>query len=187
MNTTATTWPGPNAIQAGIERPTAMRLADTEYQRVTDAVDALQAEDWTRPTDCTAWDVRQLVAHIAGQANLFSTPLEVARQTRAAKARQQPGQALVDALTALQVEDRQHLGPEQLRAELHRVGPRGARGRRRIPGFLRRRRSLGNRGRQRCTGGMVTRLRHRCDPHSRRVDAPAGPRSGNGSRPCAHR
>jgi uncharacterized protein (TIGR03083 family) len=130
-------------IQPGIERPTAMRLAETEYQRVTDAVDALRPEDWTRPTDCTEWDVRQLVAHIAGQANLFSTPFEVGRQTRAAKARQQPGKAPVDALTALQVEERQHRGPEELRAELHRVAPRGARGRRRIPGFLRRRRAPG--------------------------------------------
>ena len=143
MNTTTTTWPGPNLIQPGIERPTAMRLAETEYQRVTAAVDALRPEDWTRPTDCTVWDVRQLVAHIAGQANLFSTPFEVARQTRAAAARQQPGEAPVDALTALQVAERQHLGPEELRAELHRVGQRGATGRRRIPGFLRRRRAPG--------------------------------------------
>ena len=103
MNTATTTWPSPNVIQPGIERPTAIRLAETEYQRVTDAVDALRPEDWTRPTDCTEWDVRQLVAHIAGQANLFSTPFEVARQTSAAKARRQPGQAGVDALTALQV------------------------------------------------------------------------------------
>jgi uncharacterized protein (TIGR03083 family) len=138
-----TTWPGPSVIQPGIERPTAMRLARTEYQRVTDAVDALQPEDWTRNTDCTAWDVRQLVAHITGQANLFSTPLELARQMRGAKARVRPGQEGVDALTAFQVEERQHLGPEELRAELHRVGPRGAKGRRRIPGFIRRRRGPG--------------------------------------------
>jgi uncharacterized protein (TIGR03083 family) len=142
MNTpTATTsWPGPEVVQPAIQRPTAMRLAATEYQRVTAAVDALQLQDWTRPTDCAEWNVRQLVAHITGQANLFSTPFEVARQTRAAQARQQPGQAGVDALTALQVEERQHLGPDELRAELHRVIPRGARGRRRIPAFLRRRR-----------------------------------------------
>jgi uncharacterized protein (TIGR03083 family) len=143
MIITRTTWPGSKAVQPGIERPTAMRLAQTEYQRVTDAVDALQAEDWTRPTDCTVWDVRQLVAHIVGQANLFSTPFEVARQVRAAKGRQEPGQPDVDALTALQVEERQHLGPDELRAELHRVGPRGAKGRRRVPRFLRRRRLPG--------------------------------------------
>ena len=113
MNTTTTTWPGPEVIQASIERPTAMRLAQTEYQRVTDAVDALRPEDWSRPTDCTEWDVRQLVAHIAGQANLLSTPWEGARQMRAAQARQQPGQPQVDALTALQIEERQHLGPER--------------------------------------------------------------------------
>ena len=143
MIITTTTWPGSSVVQPGIERPTAMRLAETEYQRITDVVDALQPEDWARPTDCMAWDGRQLVAHLAGQADLFSTPLELARQTRAAKARQQPGQPGVDALTALQVEERQHLGPEELRAELHRVGPRGAKGRRRVPGFVRRRRSPG--------------------------------------------
>jgi hypothetical protein len=48
MNTATTTWPDRNVIQPGIERPTAMRLAETEYQRVTDAVDALRPEDWTR-------------------------------------------------------------------------------------------------------------------------------------------
>jgi hypothetical protein len=61
------------------------------------------------------------------------------RQMRVAKARQQPGQAAIDAQTALQVEERQHLGPEELRAELHRAGPRAARARRRMPGSIRRR------------------------------------------------
>jgi uncharacterized protein (TIGR03083 family) len=138
-----TAWPGSSVVRPAIGRPTAMRLAETEYRRVTDAVDALLPDDWTRSTDCTAWDVRQLVAHIAGQANLFSTPVEVMRQMRAAQARQQPGQAEVDALTAFQVEERKHRGPEELRAELHRVGPRGAKGRRRVPGFIRRRRLPG--------------------------------------------
>jgi uncharacterized protein (TIGR03083 family) len=139
MTTTpTTTWPGPTTVRPAIARPTAMRLAQTEYQRVTDAVDALRPEDWTRPTDCTAWDVRQLVSHIAGHAQLVTTPLEMARQLRAAKARQQDGQASIDALTALQVEERQHHGPEQLRAELRRLGPRAVKGRRRIPGLVRR-------------------------------------------------
>ena len=143
MNTATTTWPGTDVVQSAIERPTAMRLAQTEYQRVTHALEALRPEDWTRPTDCTEWDVRQLVAHITGQAKLFSSPFELARQTRAAKARQQPGKPPVDALTALQVEERQHLRPEELRGELDHVAPRGVKGRRRIPGFLRRRRLPG--------------------------------------------
>jgi len=144
MNTTTTmTWPGSSVVQPAIERPTAMRLAESEYQRVTEAVDALQSEDWTRPTDCTAWDVRQLVAHIAGQARTFSSFFELVRHMRATQARQQPGQAQVDALTALQVEERQHVGPDELRAELSRFGARGLRRRRRIPAFLRRRRLPG--------------------------------------------
>ena len=140
MNATITTWQAHDTVQPAIGRPTAMRLAETEYQRVADAVDALQAEDWTRPTDCPGWDVRQLVAHITGMTKFASTPLEMARQMRAAKARQHDGQALVDAQTAVQVEQREHLGPEELRAELRHVGPRAAKGRRRTPGFVRRRR-----------------------------------------------
>ena len=73
----------------------------------------------------------------------FCQPRARGRANACAQARQQPGQPQVDALTALQIEERQHLAPEELRAELHRVGPRGAKGRRRIPGFLRRRRMPG--------------------------------------------
>lgn len=140
MKINITTWPGHETVEPAIERPTAMRLAETEYQRVADAVDALQPEDWSRSTDCTAWDVRQLVAHVAGMAKAAATPLEMARQMRAAKARQQDGQALVDVQTAVQVEQREHLGQEELRADLRRVGPRAAKGRRRTPGLVRRRR-----------------------------------------------
>lgn len=138
MKTTTTAWPGSDLVLPGIERPTSMRLAETEYRRVADAVDALRPDDWARPTDCTAWDVRQLVAHVAGMAKFASSPLEMARQLRATGARQQAGQASIDAQTAVQVEQREHLGPDELLAELRSVGPRGARGRRRFPGFVRR-------------------------------------------------
>ena len=53
MIITSTAWPGSSLVQPAIERPIAMQLAQTEYQRVADAVDALKPEDWTRPTDCT--------------------------------------------------------------------------------------------------------------------------------------
>lgn len=138
MNTATGTWPGSATVQAAIARPAALQLAETEYQRVADAVDALAPEDWTLPTDCTGWDVRQLVAHVAGMAMFASTPLEMARQMRAAKARQHEGQALVDAQTSAQVAERDHLEPDQLCADLRRIGPRAAKGRRRIPGLVRR-------------------------------------------------
>ncbi len=140
MKATTTIWPGHDTVRPGIERPTAMRLAETEYQRVAEAVDALHPDDWSRSTDCAAWDVRQLVAHVAGMSAFMSTPWETARQLRTAQARQQEGQALVDAQTAMQVAQRELLGTEELRAEVRRVGPRAAKGRRRIPGFVRQRR-----------------------------------------------
>jgi uncharacterized protein (TIGR03083 family) len=115
-----------------------MRLAETEYGRVVDTVGALQPEDWARPTDCTGWDVRQLVAHIAGMARFISTPLEMARQMRGSQAGQQKDEALIDAQTALQVDERQHLRPDELQAELRRAAPRAAKGRRRTPAVLRR-------------------------------------------------
>lgn len=174
MKTTITTWPGHDTVQPAIQRPTAMRLAETEYQRVTDAVDALQPEDWTRPTDCIAWDVRQLVAHIAGMAKFISTPLEMARQMRAAKARQQDGQALIDAQTAVQVEQREHLKPGELRAELRRVGPRATKGRRRTPGFVRRLRlpepQLVNGASETWSLGYVTDVILTRDPWMHRLD-----------------
>lgn len=52
------------------------------------------------------------MAHVIGQAALFSTPFELARQVRAAKARRQAGQAAVDALTAFQVESGSTSGPK---------------------------------------------------------------------------
>lgn len=138
MNTTPAPWPGRDTVKPEIPRPTAMRLAETEYQRIADAVDAIPPEGWTLPTDCAAWDVRQLVAHVVGMAKFASTPLEMARQTRAAKASRHDGQALIDAQTAVQVAERDHLGPAELRTDLRRIGPRAAAGRRRAPGFVRR-------------------------------------------------
>jgi uncharacterized protein (TIGR03083 family) len=174
VNTTTTTWPGPSNVQPTIERPTAMRLAETEYRRVTDAVDALQSEDWARPTDCTEWDVRQVVAHIVGMAKFISTPLETVRQMRAAKARQQPGQRAIDAQTALQVEERQQLGPEELRAELHRVTSRAARARRRFPGVIRHRhlpeQHITNGGLETWSIGYVTDVILTRDPWMHRLD-----------------
>jgi uncharacterized protein (TIGR03083 family) len=175
MNTINTmTWPGRTVVQSAIERPTAILLAETEYQRVIEAVDTLLPEDWSRPTDCTEWNVRQLVAHIVGMAKFLSTPLEAARQIRTANARQRNGQASIDAQTALQVEERQHLSPEELRAELHRVGPRGAKGRRRVPGFVRRRRlpepQVVNGSAETWTIGYLTDVILTRDPWMHRLD-----------------
>lgn len=59
---------------------------------------------------------------------------EMIRQQMAAKRR---GGVPIDALTGLQVEKNAHLSAEQLIDRFRVVGPRAARARRRIPGFIR--------------------------------------------------
>ena len=73
--------------ESALPRDIAMRLAATEYQRVAAAVAALSDDDWTRPTDCPAWTVHELVAHVVGMAAMASSPLRERRQRRAALAR----------------------------------------------------------------------------------------------------
>jgi uncharacterized protein (TIGR03083 family) len=120
-----------------LDRATLMRLAATEYDRVGTLLGSLNADDWTRPTECPGWDVRALASHVLGMAEMAASIRDGSRQQRAAKKR---GGVFVDALTALQVEERADLTPRQVTERFQAVGPRAARGRRRTPGFIRRRR-----------------------------------------------
>jgi uncharacterized protein (TIGR03083 family) len=115
----------------------AAALAAEEYRRCADAVAALADDDWPRPTDCTLWDVRQTVAHMIGMALMASSPLQMFRQQRAAQARHRPGTPSIDALTAHQVDLFAARSPQELVRLMAEIGPRAARGRRRMPGFIR--------------------------------------------------
>jgi uncharacterized protein (TIGR03083 family) len=113
-----------------------MRLAGEEYQRLLRVLRSLTAPEWEQPTTCTDWNVRQMVGHVLGAAELAASPLEQRRQLRAAHAR---GGVLIDALTAVQVSEREHLAPEELMERFDRAAPRAVRGRRMVPGLVRRR------------------------------------------------
>lgn len=114
-----------------LDADTAARLARTEYARTVEALRSLAPQDWSRPTSCPEWDVRQLACHMVGMAELASSPLEIARQQRKASVVQatRGGQA-VDSLTQVQVDERADWTPEQVVAGAATAGPRGARGRR---------------------------------------------------------
>jgi uncharacterized protein (TIGR03083 family) len=117
-----------------------MRLAADEYARFADAVAALDAADWTKPTDCPAWDVRQLVCHVVGMAELAAGVREGNRQRKLAGAdAARKGIPFLDALTDLQVRERADWSPERAVRGAREAGPRAARGRRRTPFFIRRR------------------------------------------------
>ena len=116
-----------------LDRRTAMRLAEAEYGRYLDLIRALDDDDWTRRTECPAWDVRAMTAHVLGMAEMVASVREQLRQNLAA-GRAGGG---IDALTGLQVRERADLGPAELIDRLTRMAPRAARGRRRIPAPVR--------------------------------------------------
>ena len=137
MTMTESTKPGRADRRApNIDRDVAMRLAATEYERVVHLLRSLSPADWTSPTNCPGWDVRAMAAHLLGMAEMAASLRDQRRQVKAAEAR---GGPFIDALTALQVEERADMSPADIVARFAAVGPKAARARKRTPGFIRRR------------------------------------------------
>jgi uncharacterized protein (TIGR03083 family) len=122
------------ARRPALDRDSAMRLAAEEYDLVVAQLRTLQPDDWTSPTDCPAWDIRQLAAHMLGMAEMAASLREQIRQMRKAK---RAGGVFIDELTGLQVAEREEMTPAQIIDRFAEVGPRAARSRRRTPGFIR--------------------------------------------------
>lgn len=123
-----------------IDKDVANQLAATEYQRVAELFGQLTPDQWKAATDCPAWDVRAMAGHMLGMVQMIATVPEMMRQQLAAGRRVKHGGGLViDALTALQVEKNAGLGTEELLDQMHRLGPRAAKARRRAPGVIRNR------------------------------------------------
>jgi uncharacterized protein (TIGR03083 family) len=117
-----------------ITRPEARALAEAELDRFLALVESLAPADWTRPTACTLWDVRQILAHQAGSYAGFASWREFRRQFGAPP---RPGTLMEDVLSARQVADRAQTAPSDLIAELRAVGGRAILNRQRLPGGLR--------------------------------------------------
>ncbi|MGA8987650.1 maleylpyruvate isomerase family mycothiol-dependent enzyme [Aeromicrobium sp.] len=123
-----------------IARPQAMRLARTEYDRMAAQLAHLEPDDWKRPTACPAWDVRQMACHMIGMAAMASNPREASRQQSIASAdAERHGVSPLDALTALQVRERDNFSPRQIVDAARRIGHKAARGRHLTPLSIRRR------------------------------------------------
>jgi uncharacterized protein (TIGR03083 family) len=122
---------------APFTRAEAVTLAAAENERALDQLRSLSDADWSKPTDCPAWDVRALAAHVLGGMEAFSRFREFVHQMRAGK-RAAGDRPLIDGMTEVQVRERAGLSRDQLLARLADVGPRAARARGRVPGLFRR-------------------------------------------------
>ena len=121
-----------------ISRAEAYTLAVTEYVRLTDQLRSLAPDDWTKPTDCTLWDVRAVAGHCVGMLSDFTSLRTLFRRlsaaTRAAKAH---GGQVIDSMTAMQVSDNAPLSIDELITRAEENGPRAAQWRTTAPGMLR--------------------------------------------------
>ena len=97
----------------------AHRLMITALSRFLNLIESLHADDWSRPTACTAWNVHDMVAHQAGGYASGTSYKEMIRQYTS---KPQPGQLPEDAIIALQVGERADKTPSELIAELKQVG-----------------------------------------------------------------
>jgi uncharacterized protein (TIGR03083 family) len=109
----------------------AMNLAATEYDRVVGLSDDLVYGDWSRPTDCTDWDVKDMLGHLLGMFEQHADADQRARQFAAAAGiAQQTGCIPLDEMTALQVREHADLSTEELTRSLRDAARRALTGRR---------------------------------------------------------
>lgn len=113
-----------------------MALAEAEHALLMELLTSLDAEDWSRRTDCAEWDVREVVAHLVGAAESTASVRELLRQQRRGR-RLRPGAPAIDGINAAQVDERSACTPEDLLAALPDAARRGLRARRRLPAPLR--------------------------------------------------
>src|SRR4051794_13778185 len=116
---TVTTTPNAAPRESVLDRTVAMRLAATEYGRLAELLSSLDAADWSKRTDCPAWDVREMAAHNLGMAEMSASIVEQRRQTKAAK---QVGGVFIDALTDVQMRKHSAKTPAEITQAYAAVG-----------------------------------------------------------------
>ena len=82
IGTNASADPGTRPRTSTLDRPTLMRLAATEYDRLGAVLAGLDAQDWTRRTECAGWDVRAMAGHVLGMADMAASIRERRRQQK---------------------------------------------------------------------------------------------------------
>jgi uncharacterized protein (TIGR03083 family) len=109
-----------------IERPEATVLAEAEVVRFVEALEALDADDWARPTANTLWDVRAMAGHVLGMTETFTgvRRLMVDMKTGSKLAGEGPQ---IDGVTAHQVAITADLSTGELAERLRAAGPVNAR------------------------------------------------------------
>ena len=121
-----------------IDRAEAPRHAQTAYQRVVHLLEDLSETDWSRTTDCQGWDVRTMVAHLAGATRFCASIREARRQALAGRRIVKgTGDPLIDGINEAQIRERVERTPTELLEELGQSLPEAVHRRATYPRVLR--------------------------------------------------
>ncbi len=109
--------------RSDVERAPSVEQLGRAFDAVGDLITNIQPEQWSAPTPCTDWTVRQLVQHLLGMNRVFAALLadEPAPAPAADHVEDDPVRAYRDSAAALQAAFDQ---PEVLQRTYH--GPLGA-------------------------------------------------------------
>jgi len=102
------------------------RMAARELGAFLDLLEQLEPGDWAKPTACTLWTVRDVVAHQGGhiQSGAGLWGLLAQSNPLALRAYRKRGMPMLDGMNQKQVDMRRGLSPAELMAELREGTPR---------------------------------------------------------------
>lgn len=126
MITSTSSQPVTQSIPAALDIPyvtadKAFSLLTHEFQHFIQLLEKLTGDDWSQPTACTAWSVKDVLAHQAGGYASGTGYREMIRQYNN---RPKPGQLPEDAVNDRQVGERRDMSSDEIIAELRKVAPK---------------------------------------------------------------
>ncbi|MEO8908414.1 MAG: maleylpyruvate isomerase family mycothiol-dependent enzyme [Microbacteriaceae bacterium] len=113
-----------------------MRVASAEYARILTLLRDLDENEWATLTDCDPWTVRDMVAHLIGQAEATASIREQLRQLRAGNTHKGDGE-LMPAVNSAQISARSGLSSIERVDLLADAAARGVRARSALPAAVR--------------------------------------------------
>jgi uncharacterized protein (TIGR03083 family) len=116
----------------GLSHAEAMRLGESQIAVLLRELEALDPEDWGKPTDCERWSVRDIVAHLLGWATTLTSPKEAVRMMKQTRAVRKEFGPKLDAQNEALVIARRGIPPDQLIRQLEETSPRFLKVRRRL-------------------------------------------------------
>ena len=118
----------------------AMRRTATENARLLAQLRGLTDQQWTAPTDCTQWTVRDIAVHLIASAQAQADPIEFARQVVTGRrlTAEIGGSHWVDGLNEAQLRARTDWTPAVLPDLWERHSAAALTARRRLPAPVRR-------------------------------------------------